>query len=297
MTDSDADARRKLAVTPIHQSVLTQELLALLTPRSGGFYLDATFGGGGHSQAILEASAPAGRVVSLDRDPDQARFASRLKTQYPDRFEFHNISYGAMTDLGQLYDGIVFDLGFSSDQLECSGRGFSYQRPDEPLDLRFDPRSGQTAAQFLRQASLNELAEVFHKLAEDRYSKRLAREIVAGRQQRPIRTVADLVEIVGTDNPKVLSPIFQALRIVVNDELNELRRALAAAKKCLRVGGVIAVVAFHSGEDRLSKQFFNDAAFVVLTKKPLRASAQELRSNPRSAAARLRAARLKANHN
>ncbi|MEX2361727.1 MAG: 16S rRNA (cytosine(1402)-N(4))-methyltransferase RsmH, partial [Patescibacteria group bacterium] len=251
---------------------------------------DATFGGGGHSREILKQSSPNGRVIALDRDPSVERFANQLNEEFPGRLEWHCLSFDEVSSLGQCFDGAVLDLGMSSDQLEVSGRGFSFSR-NEPLDLRFDDRHGQTASQLLMQSSPLEIERVFREYGQDRYAKKLAVRIVNERRTRPIRSTEDFVNYVGTDNPKVLAPLFQALRIAVNDELNTLKGGLSSVAECLKPGAAMVVISFHSLEDRVVKQFFQGSPFNILTKKPTMASANEQQSNPRSRSAKLRAGR------
>lgn len=274
--------------TSKHISVFLEEAVELLEVSRDKSYLDCTFGGGGHAKLILERSAPTGKVVALDRDQSVAIYAELLKQTYTERFQFHHLSYDRLDELEQEFDGVLFDLGFSSDQLESSGRGFSFTK-NEPLDLRFDDRGGQTAAQLLMQANPDRLVRIFQEYAEDRYAKTLVRKIVDSRRAAPIRTTSDLVHLVGTQQPSVLAPIFQALRIEVNDELSTLKRGLAAAKEALRSGGRLVVISFHSLEDRIVKEFMRSEMKVV-TKKPISPSVSELSNNPRSRSAKLRAA-------
>lgn len=274
----------------VHNSIMVEELLTLLQPHSEGAYLDATFGGGGHSLAILEASSPNGQVVGIDRDPTTRQFAQLLLEKYPQRFRYKNISYKDADQLSNVFDGIIADLGYSSDQLAALGRGFSFER-NEPLDLRFNPESGQTAAQFLQQATIVSIGKVFREYAQDRYWKVLARKIVATRRERPIRTTADLKEIVGTADPSVLAPIWQGLRIQVNDELTGLKQGLMAMEKILKPNGILAVITFHSLEDRIVKEFFRTQPFVLINKKPIEPKSSELEINRRARSAKLRAGR------
>lgn len=274
--------------TSAHISVMTAEIVDALQPKSGGKYLDATFGGGGHSRALLKASAPDGRVIGLDRDPEVEKYADALTEEYGSRFEFAAIPFTEMRQMGNEFDGIAFDLGLSSDQLESSGRGFSFQKGYEPLDLRFNSSGGQTAAQFLNQSSAATIEHVFRKYAEDRYAKRLAVKIVQERRSNPVQTVQDFVAYVGTDNPKVLAPLFQALRIEVNNELQLVEQGLEAAKEALKVGGRLAVISFHSLEDRIVKEFFRTGGWEIVTKKPIIPLSEEIGRNPRSRSAKLR---------
>lgn len=273
-----------------HTPVLLEESVDLLMPVSGKVYLDGTFGGGGHSRELLRRSFPDGKVVALDRDPFAATFADTISGEFPNRLEFHCLSFDEASSLGERFDGAILDLGMSSDQLEESGRGFSFAR-NEPLDLRFDDRHGQTAAQFLTQGTPSEIEKVFREYGEDRYAKKLAVRIVNERRGNPIRTTNDFIRYVGTENPKVLAPLFQALRIAVNDELNILNRGLTEVSQLLNSGAVMAVISFHSLEDRIVKQFMARSGMEVLTKKPVMASASEATANPRARSAKLRAAR------
>lgn len=271
----------------VHQSVLTEETLAYLAPKSGGIYLDGTFGGGGHTRAILEQSAPNGRIYALDLDEETVVFAEPLRAEFGERFVYQTLAYSQVSRLGVMFDGALLDLGLSSDQLDQSGRGFSF-KVNAPLDMRFDPTKGQTAAQLLGQASVMELERIFREYGEDRRPGSLARKIVATRRTKPIRTTFDLVAIVGTTDAKVLSRVFQALRIAVNDELNQLKRGLDAIESCLKPGGKLVVISFHSLEDRIVKEFMR-TKMEVLTKKPLIAEEGENRTNPRARSAKLRA--------
>lgn len=270
----------------VHCSVLTEEFLALIQPKSEGIYLDGTFGGGGHSQALLEASSPRGQVVGIDRDSQVEHFAQSLVERYPKRFRFENLRYDQIDTLNIQFDGALLDLGLSSDQLELSGRGFSFAR-NELLDMRFDARRGQTASQLLNQTTPPELERIFREYGEDRHGGLLARKIATSRRNQPIRTTFDLIDLIGTTNPKVLSKIFQALRIAVNDELTCLKQGLNAVANSLKPSGRLAVISFHSLEDRIVKEFMRNY-MTVLTKKPLTASEVELLNNPRARSAKLR---------
>ena len=268
-----------------HLSILTNEIIEALQVKDGGAYADATFGGGGHTKAILEASAPTGTVMAFDLDPEAEIFAEGIE-----RLTFVQDSYTALDQYYGNFDGIVFDLGFSSDQLEGGNRGFSFQKKDEPLDLRYDSSNGQTAAQFLSQAPLPRIEEVFREYAEDRYWRKLAAQITAGRRANPIRTVGDFIGYVNNESPKVLAPLFQALRIEVNHELENVKHGLLAAKDALKPSGRLAVITFHSLEDRIVKEFFRSGGWELVTKKPITPTATEITQNPRSRSAKLRVA-------
>lgn len=271
----------------VHQSVLTDEVIEYIKPKSGGIYLDTTFGGGGHARAILAASEPAGELIGIDRDSAVTEFAQPLKDEFPERFRFECMSYTNAAKLDQLFDGILMDLGLSSDQLDESGRGFSFSRL-EPLDMRFDSTRGQSASQFLNQSSVKEIEKVFREYGEDKHAGQLSRKIVASRRAKPFHTTFDFISSVGTTSPKVLSRLFQALRIQVNDELYTLKAGLETLEKLLKPGGIIVVISFHSLEDRIVKEFAR-SNLTVITKKPITASSSELARNPRSRSAKLRA--------
>lgn len=274
--------------TSKHIPVLLEEALNYLLLEDGGTYLDCTFGGGGHSREILRRTSPDGVVYALDRDGGVGNVAKKLATEYRGRLNFFNLSYGRLDELGIEFDGVLFDLGLSSDQLETSQRGFSFSR-NEPLDMRFDERYGQNAAQLLMQASPDRLERIFRDFAQDRQYRSLARKIVESRRREPIRSTNDFIRIVGTSQPSVLAPLFQAIRIEVNDELQTLKVGLTKAAESLKEGGRLVVISFHSLEDKIVKEFMRQN-LEVLTKKPITPSAEEERSNPRSRSAKLRAA-------
>lgn len=273
-----------------HTPILVGEVIEWLAPAPGKKILDGTFGGGSHTRALLEKGAV---VFALDRDPAVQEYADALKSEFGRQFRFESLSYDEVGALGTSFDGALLDLGMSSDQLESLGRGFSFQHSAGPLDLRFDTRNGQTAAQFLAQAPLNRIEAVFRDLAEDRYWRRLAHKIVASRRVKPIRTVGDFVAYVGSTDPKVLAPLFQALRILVNDELGHLKSGLEAIDAVLKTGAVFTVISFHSLEDRIVKEFLKSGRYEVLTKKPLGPTLAEVQANPRSRSAKLRAGKKK----
>lgn len=303
-----------------HQPVMVAEAIALLSVRPGGRYLDATFGGGGHTRAILEASAPDGRVLALDADPAAVARGAELAARSAGRLIVRHGNFAAMDRLARAegfapVDGVLLDLGMSSLQLDDPARGFSFQRPG-PLDMRFDPTTGPSAREIVNTWSEEDLARALFVYGEERHARRIARAIVAARRARPIETtdqLAALVEqAVGGRRGQPIHPAtrtFQALRIVVNRELESLEQGLAAALDLLAPGGRLVVIAFHSLEDRIVKQFFRTAArdcicppetpvcvcghrarLRILTPKPLRPSAAEQDRNPRSRSARLRAA-------
>lgn len=289
---------------------MPDQVVQLLRPRAGGIYVDATVGAGGHARAILEAAGPGARLVGLDRDPEAIACASRALSSFGERVRLvcanfseleatlRNLQIGAV-------DGIVMDLGVSSLQLGDSRRGFTYQDPLAPLDMRMEPGLAETAADILNRRSEAELARIFREFGEERFASRIARLVVTRRARSPIQRAGELVELIKEAIPAPARRrgghparrVFQALRIAVNDELGHLRRALPQALGCLAPAGRLAVVSFHSLEDRMVKQALARAArdgdpvrVRLLTRKPVRPSPEEVQANPRARSARLRAA-------
>jgi 16S rRNA (cytosine1402-N4)-methyltransferase len=288
-----------------HVPVFPAEIVELLRPRPGGRFLDATLGGGGHARLLLERILPGGILVGLDRDPE---VVERLRTEmsaYADSFRLRCSDFaelGAALDEAGIdrVDGILLDLGLSSLQLADPQRGFSFTAAG-PLDMRFDRRSGPTAAELLAALSERELAELIYRYGEERASRRLARRIAERRRQAPLRTTTELAELAAGAVPRrrpgrrAIHPatrLFQALRIAVNDEMGSLERALAAGPPRLAPGGRMAVIAFHSLEDRAVKLRFRELAragrYRLVTRRPLRPGEAEVVRNPRSRSARLR---------
>jgi 16S rRNA (cytosine1402-N4)-methyltransferase len=298
-----------------HTPVLGRQAMAMLNPRDGGVYVDATFGGGGYSRAILEVAGT--RVIAIDRDRSAIaagydlvdRSDGRL-TLFEDRFS--NLAGICASQCLSAVDGVVMDVGVSSMQLDEAGRGFSF-RLDGPLDMRMG-HAGPTAADVVAKASETELADIIYIFGEERHSRGVARAIVAVRKQAPItttRALADIVASVVRSKPGEVHPAtrtFQALRIFVNQELGELHLALGAAERVLKPGGRLVVVSFHSLEDRMVKNFLGartgtgggsrhqprlarpPASFVILTRRPVTADDEETSANPRARSAKLRAA-------
>lgn len=298
-----------------HIPVLDREAIAMLRPRDGGIYIDATFGAGGYSSAILDTSGA--RVIGIDRDRSAIaggfglveRSGGRL-TLVEDRFS--NLARICSAEGIRGVDGVVMDVGVSSMQLDEAERGFSF-RLGGPLDMRMG-HDGPTAADVIAKASEADLANIIYIFGEERHSRAVARAIVAARKEAPIattRALADVVSKVVRSKPGEIHPAtrtFQALRIFVNEELDELHLALSAAESVLKPGGRLVVVSFHSLEDRIVKNFLGERAkagggsrhlpevahaapsFVVLTKRPLTPGADEISANPRARSAKLRAA-------
>jgi 16S rRNA (cytosine1402-N4)-methyltransferase len=287
----------------VHEPVLTAEAMALLAPERGGLFVDCTVGLGGHTQALLEAGAT--KVLGLDRDRDALRMAGERLTAFGERVELVHADY---RDLPRVLDergvagvaGALADLGVSSMQLDAEGRGFSFRR-DEPLDMRMDQSQGPTAADLLRQAGEEELANVIFQHGEERYSRRIARAIVAARRATEIATTGQLAQLVrravphrGYQRIDPATRTFQALRIWVNRELEQLDEFLGSACSRLLTGARLVVITFHSLEDRIVKHAFRAlaqgrAALQVLTKRPIVPGDAEIERNPRARSAKLRA--------
>ena len=287
----------------VHEPVLTAEAMALLAAERGGLFVDCTVGLGGHTQALLEAGAS--KVLGLDRDRDALRMAGERLTAFGERVELVHADY---RDLPRVLDergvagvaGALADLGVSSMQLDAEGRGFSFRR-DEPLDMRMDQSQGPTAADLLRQAGEEELANVIFEHGEERYSRRIARAIVAARRTTEIATTGQLAQLVrravphrGYQRIDPATRTFQALRIWVNRELEQLDQFLGTACSRLLTGARLVVITFHSLEDRIVKHAFRAlaqgrAALQVLTKRPIVPGDAEIERNPRARSAKLRA--------
>ena len=285
-----------------HTPVLLEEVLEYLRPVSGGVYADVTLGGGGHARAILERSAPDGRLVGTDRDPNAVEAACAALSEFGDRVTLRK---ARMRDLSEVLrsvgiaqvDGIVADLGVSSVQLDQQDRGFSLAK-DGPIDMRMDPTEGETALELIGRTDAEELANVIYRYGEEGRSRRIARSLRRAYEEGELETTADLRRAVhyatgprrGRIDPATKT--FQALRIAVNEELAELESLLEQLPSVLREGGVAAVISFHSLEDRMVKHSFRDSAHLTpLTKRPVLASDDERQENPRSRSAKLRAAR------
>lgn len=288
-----------------HVPVLLQQAIRFLNVRPGGVYVDATLGLAGHSSAIARLLGPRGRLICFDRDPQaMARAKERLEelgAAMPEMI-FHDVEFSQAAELLQpgSIDGLLADFGASSMHFDEAQRGFSFQA-DGPLDMRMNPRQGLTAAQVVNQFGEKELADLIYEFGEERRSRRIARAIV---RSRPIRSTAHLADVISAaarpmnQAERRIHPAtrtFQALRIFVNRELDDLKALLEAAPRILKPGGRVVVISFHSLEDRIVKDAFReggikDKYFRVLTRKPVTASEEEQDRNPRSRSAKLRAA-------
>ncbi len=300
-----------------HTSVLLKEAVALLAPQPGETFVDGTLGGGGHTEALLQAGA---HVIGLDQDPEALAFAKEKRLHrygdvfHPVRANFDQLA-SVLDELGiPAVDGVLLDLGVSSWQLDTPERGFSFQR-EGPLDMRLDPDGPLTAADIVNTAPAAELVRIFHMYGEEPHARRIAARIVSTRASHPFATTMELALAVEEVVPRrgrihPATRIFQALRIAVNREMEVLESVLGQATARVRPGGRIAIIAFHSLEDRMVKEFFKlrstpeldrpewpaprpnpDYLFEALTRKPVIASAEEQQRNPRSRSAKLRAVR------
>ena len=286
-----------------HVPVLCDEVIDLLQPRDGGLYVDGTLGLGGHTQAILERSAPTGRVIGFEWDAEALARAQERLAPYWDRLRTVQASYAdLLAELAALnverIDGLLVDLGVSSLQLDHAERGFSF-RTDAPLDMRMDRRNPVTAASLVARLSAEQLADMFYHYGEERQARRIARFLVEAREAEPVTTTGRLAEIVAAAVPRKFHPprihvatrVFQALRIAVNTELDNLVRLLETAPAVLAPGARIAIIAFHSLEDRIVKQAFaGNPAYRVLTRRPIEPQPAETQKNPRARSAKLRVA-------
>jgi 16S rRNA (cytosine1402-N4)-methyltransferase len=300
----------------VHKTVMAAEVLDALKPKAGGRYADGTIGGGGHAAAILATSSPTGWLSGCDRDGAAVEAATRRLAEFAGRFEIRRGNFAELADWvpAGSCDGVVLDLGVSSPQLDVAGRGFSFQQ-EGPLDMRFDSRQATTAADLVNGADAEELAKIFFEFGGERDSRRFAKAIVHDREQRRFETTKQLAELIERISPRAgrtahpATKVFQALRIAVNDEIGSLKRGLDSLLKILKPGGRLAVITFHSLEDRMAKDFgrgrARDYTFAgevdvpelreprrpelkIVTRKAITAGEAELAENPRSRSAQLR---------
>lgn len=255
---------------------MVREALSGLNVREGGKYIDATFGFGGHSREIEQLG---GRVLGIDRDPDTDAVHGN----------FRDIEKIAKEHGFDEVDGILFDLGVSSHQLDTPERGFSFRYPDAPLDFRMDPGQGTPASEYIRSLSEQELYEIFATYGEEELARPIARAICRTRSVNPMKTTGDLARAI-EGSEKAKARVFQALRIAVNDELGALKEGLSGAARLLKKGGKLVVISYHSLEDRIVKREIQRRGFRAENKRPLTPSEEEKRSNPRSRSAKLRIA-------
>ncbi len=286
-----------------HTPVLLKEMLSLLSPQDGGIYVDATFGAGGYSKAILKSADY--KVYAIDRDETVTKFYDDLSVRYPDRIKlfiekFSNIKNLLDSNNIEGIDGIVFDIGVSSMQLDNGDRGFSFLH-DGPLDMSMDNSSYINASTFVNALREEEIANTIYNYGGEHHSRKIARAIINARKKKTIKTTFELADIVrsvvfrGKSKIDPATRTFQAIRIWVNDELGELEKGIKAASEILSENGKLIVVTFHSLEDRIVKTFFKDLCatdcktFSLLNKKVIEASIEEVSANPRSRSAKLRA--------
>lgn len=292
--------------TPIHIPVLLEEAIQLLAPVDGGIYIDGTLGLGGHTEKILQSCSPSGRVIGFEWDVNALELAVKRLTPFGQRFSAQHRSYSeimdGLTEMGiQRVDGLLLDLGVSSLQFDNETRGFSFQA-DGPLDMRMDRRQQPSAEKIINTFSKEDLADIFYYFGEERQARRIAAHIVEQRKKDQITTTVQLAHIISGAVPKKFHPrkihvatkVFQALRIAVNKELDNLTIILDSITKILKPGGRVCIITFHSLEDRLVKWKFKDNPLLdILTKKPVTPSDEEIKRNPRARSAKLRAACMK----
>ena len=291
-------------MTEIHHiPVLLDEVLEYLQVETNEQFIDGTVGQGGHAAAIMQTARPGARLLGIDRDPRNLEVAKERLKAFGDRVVLVQDTYANLTELAHEHsfhkvDGILLDLGFSSAHIEEAERGFSFQR-EGPLDMRYDPQSPLTAREIVNSRNEDELARIFRRYGEEKKARPIAQAIIERRQDKPFETTTELAECVsdavgrrGKIHPA--TKVFQALRIAVNDELGELERVLPDAVDVLEPGGRLAVISFHSGEDRIVKRFMkqreSSGALNILTKNIVQASREEVEKNPRARSAKLRVA-------
>lgn len=301
--------------TGFHQPVLVETVLHYLITNPSGVYVDGTLGGGGHAKTILDHLKPEGKLIGIDRDKEAITFCQGRLSVYGDRIQIIQSEFGKIDEVLQSkdiseIDGVLFDLGISSHQINEPQRGFSYLQ-DGPLLMQMDSGNSKTAGDIVNTYSQEELADLFYYYGEERSSRRIAKRVVMAREKKKIESTQELSNIIRRSVPfrqqvKVLSRVFQALRIEVNDEILQLKEGLTLVSRFLKKGGRMVVISYHSLEDRLVKQFFRGqdfsldrkavpvlesvCQFQILTKRVVRPPNQEIERNSRARSARLRAA-------
>ncbi|MDQ5952400.1 MAG: rRNA (cytosine1402-N4)-methyltransferase [Patescibacteria group bacterium] len=279
-----------------HVPVLAAEVIAGLDLKPGAIIIDGTLGLGGHTALILERTAPDGKVIGIDRDARNLELAREQLAKYGGRVRYVHSSFSAMNTLGVEADGVLLDLGFSSVHVDAPERGFSFQN-DGPLDMRYDTQGELTAEDIVNGWSKDDLATILRRFGEEPAAHRIAKAIFDARREQRITTTLQLAEIISAIVPRrgkahPATKTFQALRLVVNDELGEVEKGLQAAQEVLKPGGILAVITFHSLEDRLVKHWLKEhLEFESLSKKPIAPGRAEVLSNPRSRSAKLRLAK------
>jgi len=305
---------------PIHKSVMVKEAVEFLSPRPGGVYVDVTLGLGGHTEAILKSSGYMAKVIGFDVDDESLSFSRKRLSGFTDRVVFANKNFSEIREVLESLgvdevDGVIADLGMSSFQIEASGRGFSFLR-DEPLDMRMDARLRFTAYDLVNEMDEEEISKILSTYGEEKWAKRIAREILRVRREKPIKSSIQLADIVSNAIPKEFhsqnihpaTKTFQALRIAVNNELESLEHFLNEVVSLLKIGGRVVVISFHSLEDRLVKNTFKrlsapcvcppglprcgcgrKGVIKILTRSPLTPGVEEMLHNPRARSAKLRA--------
>lgn len=286
----------------MHIPVLTKEILEHLNLKPGENIIDATLDGGGHSKLFLEAVAPSGKVLGVEQDSAMIEsLKSAISSDMaPGRMTWRNliIARGNFRNINQIAsknnfqpDAVFFDLGMSTWHIKESGKGFSFSRPEEVLDMRFSEDAKATAAEVINSFTAEKIAEIFKEYGEEKRAYFFAKRIIEGRKHKKIFTVGDLINVLETSHPKVLARIFQSLRIFINDEINAIKEGLVGAEEILNSGGRIATLSYHSLEDRIAKNFFkklekddNGHTF----KKPIAPSREEIKSNPSARSAKFR---------
>lgn len=304
----------------LHTPVLIKEIIETFDPIDGGVYIDCTLGAGGYTSKFLKKSNC--KIIAFDRDEEVSKTADEVKKEFGDRFEFFQLPFSKLGEVfesgklnnGEKVDGIIFDIGVSSMQIDQKERGFSFRFDDAPLDMRMSKECELSAAQVLKDFSAKDLADIFFNFGDEKNSFRIANRIVKIREEKPFKTTGDLITciegVIGQFKAKSsIQRVFQALRIFINDELGELKTAMESTKKIVKKDGMVGVVTFHSIEDRIAKNFFkensnlksstnryapvdfnseDDVEFKVSNKKGIVAGDEELENNPRSHSARFR---------